>query len=275
MPASSGISTSPKRIPAKLPNSGMLPAPTPIGGTVTVQRPAKPTFQPPQTGIQPMQAIASQPDPRIADLTKRLQEPAAPVPVNDPRLQQLMSELEQQISTARNEQSGVRARIAALPPSSATTTPQNAQLDALVSELMRGQAPDIGDIQLDPEAKAFRIASQREAGRAREEAANRQAASGSVTGGGGFDARVAGIRERTGENIAGFEATLAGRRRGEALDTARTGATLPGPGGTPDAPLGSPQSSALSEAREAIANGAPKEAVAARLREMGIDPGSL
>lgn len=219
------IAATPRRLPNALPNSGMLPAQVPRGTVQVVpNQPAKkPTFAPPQTGIRPTQAIASQPDPRIAELTQTLQQPIAPVPVDDPRIRNLMSELEQQITTSRNDQTGLRARIAGL-PSGATATSESEQLNALIAELMKGKAPDIGDIQADPEAVAYRIASQREAGRAREEAANRQAASGPVTGGGGFDARVAGIRERTGENIAGFEAGLAGRRRGEALDTATRGA---------------------------------------------------
>jgi hypothetical protein len=177
---------------------------------------APPTFQP---------AAPAAPDPRIAQLQQQIQSPAAINPGEDARYTSLMDQLQQQIRTAQTGQDSLKARIGGLAGQQGPT-PQSQQLNALLSQLMKGEGIQTAPLTNDPEAQAYRIAKTREGARAREAAANRQAAQGSVTGGGEFDARLAGIGEQTGEDIAGFEAQLTGKRRAEALDTAKSGASL-------------------------------------------------
>lgn len=102
---------------------------------------------------------------------------------------------------------------------------QQEALQARLEALMRGEGINIGDVSADPEARAYRVAKEREAARARQSEADRLGASG-MTGSGDFDARVAGIRESTGEAIASQQAGLAGRRRAEAQQGAITAAGL-------------------------------------------------
>ncbi len=102
---------------------------------------------------------------------------------------------------------------------------QQEALQARLEALMRGEGINIGDVSGDPEARAYRVAKEREAARARQSEADRLGASG-MTGSGDFDARVAGIRESTGEAIASQQAGLAGRRRLEAQQGAIQAAGL-------------------------------------------------
>lgn len=102
---------------------------------------------------------------------------------------------------------------------------QQKMLQARLQDLMSGKGIDIGDVSKDPEARAYRVAKEREAARSRAAEAERLAASG-MTGSGDFDAQLAGIRESTGEAIASQQAQLAGRRRGEAIEGATRAAAL-------------------------------------------------
>lgn len=159
------------------------------------------------------------PDPQIAELTSRVSQPIAVAPrVADPRIASLLATLEQQAKTPAA--SAVRA------PDFSRQEAQGTEIRGLLSKLARGEgvAP-ITNIGADPEAAAYRVAKTRAAERARESEAARLGASG-LTGGGDFDARLAGIQEATGEDIAGFEAGLAGKRRGEAITNAMQGANL-------------------------------------------------
>ena len=173
-----------------------------------------PTFAPPATGITPSQAITSQPDPKIQALLTQLsaQSESDAVPsANGPQI----SDLERQI----------RETTDAFGSATSKNTAQSAQLQALLSQLMKGEGINIGPVNNDPEAQAFRVAKLRESERARESEAARLGASG-ITGSGDFDARVGQINEAAGTDIAGFEANLMGKRRKEATQTALSGANL-------------------------------------------------
>lgn len=204
--------------------------PTAIPG---VPKPATPTFQPPATGINPAQAITSQPDPRIAELTKSLNTPLpAASSITDPQMDQLVKTLQSQIQTAQTGQQETAQSLDALrqpvniaaPDFSATDT-QAQGLQGLLAQLMRGEGVATPNVTNDPAAMAYRVARTREAEAARRAEADRSAASG-VAGSGDFDARAAQIREATGQDIAGYEGTLANTRRGEAIQGATTAAGL-------------------------------------------------
>ena len=96
--------------------------------------------------------------------------------------------------------------------------PGEAELGGAVQErllaLLRGGAE--GEASTDPEARAFRIARERERGEQQRRAAERLGVSG-FTGTGAFDVESGKIGEEAARDIAGFEARLAGRRRGERL----------------------------------------------------------
>lgn len=169
--------------------------------------PGIPTFQSPtiaRTGI----------DPRIEDLTRQLAMPVE----KDPDVTRLLDELRQNASLTNPEIAGLRAEQA---------REHQAALDlrTRLEGFARGEGINVGNIAEDPEAVAFRVGRERELGRAREEEANRLAASG-TTGRGEFDTRLAQLREAAGENIAGFEGALGGRRRTEAIQAATAGAGL-------------------------------------------------
>lgn len=176
-----------------------------------------PTFAPP---------APSGPDPRIAALVSELSQ--QPQSTSNPRIDSVLS----QIEAANRKQDSQRSRLEELSapiniarPDLSATTAQSAELRALLSQLLRGEGIDIGNVNTDPEARAYQVAKRRAAQRLRESEAARLGATG-LSGSGDFDARVAQIEEATGEDIAGFEAGLAGRRRGEAQQGAIQGATL-------------------------------------------------
>jgi len=102
---------------------------------------------------------------------------------------------------------------------------QFASLREQIAALLRGEGVGDIDIEGDPEAAAFRNARERQAARERSALAERGAATG-FNRTGGFDAAVAGGAGDAGRDIAGFEASLAGRRRGELLDQKLQGAQL-------------------------------------------------
>ena len=191
-------------LPPRLPGPVGVPAGQPIrSGDIP------PTFQPPWTGINPTQAISSQPDPRIARLLQELSQQAS-----DP------ASAASAVTLAR-----LRAPVEVAPPDFTGVQAQSEKLQALIRELMAGRGPETGPVAADPEAVAYRAAAQRSGERQREAEAARQGATG-TTGSGDFDARLAQIREATGEDIAGFEGALTGRRRQEATSTALSGANL-------------------------------------------------
>ena len=197
-------------------------------------------------------------DPRITAVLDRLGQPrSAPSLAEDPRIAQLLSTLQQQTGAVQagpvipdikallreiTQGSGGGGQIA-MPDTSALTARLRAPaediapadfsgleeeqglLRARLEALLRGEAPDIGDISNDPEARAYRLASLREEETARGSEAERLAAQG-LSGSGDFDSRVAQLRERTGEAIAAQEAGLTGQRRREAQQAAITGGGL-------------------------------------------------
>lgn len=183
------------------------------GGTGVVDpsyRPPKPKppFTPPPTGIDPTKAVTSQPDPRISQLMTQLAQQQTPTfAAPNPQIAALTGELAQ----------SHRA--------SAGNTAQSGQLQALLGQLMRGEGVATPNVANDPEARAYRVAKLREEQLSRGAEADRLGASG-VAGSGAFDARLAQLREATGEDIASQTANIAGRRRGEAIQGAVQGAQL-------------------------------------------------
>lgn len=166
-----------------------------------------PTFQSPRiarTGI----------DPRIENLTAGLARPIE----RDPDVSNLLAELRANANLANPEIASLRAEQAREHESALA-------LRQRLEGLGRGEGINVGTIAEDPEAVAFRVAQERDLQRARESEADRLAASG-TTGGGDFESRLAQLREASGEEIAGFEGALGGRRRTEAIQAAVSGANL-------------------------------------------------
>jgi len=114
---------------------------------------------------------------------------------------------------------GVRVGVSGGGIGLAPAGPGEAELGGAVQErllaLLRGGGAE-GEASTDPEARAFRIARERERGEQQRRAAERLGVSG-FTGTGAFDVESGKIGEEAARDIAGFEARLAGRRRGERL----------------------------------------------------------
>lgn len=224
-----GVSAVPR--PSYLrPNSGGLPptapqyplptAPqtTPYGQTAPPLTSTKPTFQPPATGIDPTQAISSQPDPRIAQLVATLSANRTGPSQND--LSQLTTPSTVHGPDLRSlEYSTVQG------PDFSGINQQASKVRDLLATLARGEAPSIGDINADPAAIAFRVSQDRSAARGRVSEAARLGASG-ASGGGDFEARAAQLAETAGENTANFTGNLASQRRSEAIQAAEASAGL-------------------------------------------------
>jgi hypothetical protein len=102
---------------------------------------------------------------------------------------------------------------------------ESASIQSLLAELAQGRGLPAFNAALDPAAVAYRNARTRQAQNMRAGEADALGASGTA-GSGDFNARLDQIKEAAGQDIAGFEGDLSNSRRGEALDTAMTGATL-------------------------------------------------
>ena len=120
----------------------------------------------------------------------------------------------QALIAAMNGQSGDTEGDVALPDFSGLEGEQQ-QLQSRLSDLLAGRGIEIGDVSGNAEARANRVATERSAGQMQASEAERLAASG-MTSSGDSDARNAQIREQSGQQMAGFNAGLAGRLRGEA-----------------------------------------------------------
>lgn len=184
--------------------------------------PPTPTYVPPPkpVGVQMAPAPAAAPPP------PSFQPPA---PVKDPRIDALIAQLSKQSQPTTYAPSGntaaLQQQIQDSIKSSSSNSGQSAQLQALMSQLMSGNGPKIGDVSNDPAAVAYDVAARRSAEEARGSEAARQGASG-LAGSGDFDARLAQINEATGQDVAGFKAGLANQRQTEATQNAVTGAGL-------------------------------------------------
>ena len=194
---------------------GQMPAAVPRPRPPIPLPPQAPRFQAPAplrptiSGPRPMSATRANPE--IDQLRALLAQQDLSGDAEDQRLTALIERLGQPLSVA--------------PPNFDRFSEQAAGVRARLTALLTGEGVDVGDIAADPEARAFRIARTREREQQREAAANRLSASG-LTGSGEFDTSVAQIGEAAAEDIAGFEAGLAGRRRGDILREQTTAAGL-------------------------------------------------
>ena len=228
----------PRPVPPRLPAPGSpLPAPrqtpTPQGGTYGTPETGLPIPGALPRGASTFQPPTFQPDPRITQLEQDLQNPVQdPGGASDPQIASLIEQLRQQAQSAptfrgpsADTLARLRAPLTVAGPNFAGIEGQAGQLQGLIAQLLRGEGINVGSVANDAEAVAYRNAATRQAERARESEAARLGASG-VSGSGDFDARLAGIQEATGQDIAGFEAGLTGRRRAEMTGTALQGANL-------------------------------------------------
>lgn len=213
LPGTPSVPTKPAPLPGSIRYATGKSAPM---GPTPVQTPS---FQPP----------APQSDPRIdaliAQLNKQQQITPAPSSGSADLLRQIQDTQDSQTKSTSGLVSQLSQPMNIAAPDFTGINAQSGQLKALMAELMAGRGPSIGDVSNDPEAVAYDVAARRSAEDARGAEAARQGASG-VTGSGDFDARLAQIREATGQDVAGFKAGLAGRRRQEATQTGLAGAQL-------------------------------------------------
>lgn len=215
-----GMPTKPRTAPK--PRADVLVPPESPAAPTVIQAP-KPTFQPPA----PVQA-----DPRVSALQTELAAAAPQAMGPNPKLSELSAQIEAQIAQSQQNRNSLRTQAESLTDPSTVRAPdfsgqqaQRGQLQALITELMAGRGPAVGDVTNDPAAQAYSLQKRRAAERLRGTAANRLAASG-VSGSGEFDTEVLGINEAAGEDIARFSADLANQRRGEMTQTALSGAQL-------------------------------------------------
>lgn len=182
----------------------------------------KPTFEAPKTGLDPAAAILSQSDPRIKSLLDTLTGGPKPKPYAAPQ----GGDLQDQIRAITDANTGLSERVHQVSQPSTVAAPdfsrindKTSQIQSLLTTLMNGGAPSIGDVSQDPAAIAYRVSRERDAARERTAEADRLGASG-ASGSGDFDARGAQIRERAGEDVASFTGNLASQRRNEAISSA-------------------------------------------------------
>ena len=173
--------------------------------------PTAPPPAPPPPTPPPYQPPPAPPAPPVYRPPIAPTAPTTAPPGRDPRIEALLKAL------------GGKTTVQPLDLSA--TTARSEGLQALLQQLMRGEGIAIGDQSNDPAARAYAIQKRREAERMRESEAARHGASGGADAG-GFDARVAQIGEQTGESIAANLADITNKRKGEALQTAITGANL-------------------------------------------------
>lgn len=177
-------------------------------------------------------------DPQIEALRRRLgdvrfepgqfsfDQPFQFQPSDDPRLLEFINQLQAGLG---NTQSRIESLMQQL--QAAGNQPfqfddsRFAQLRHLISQIQRGEGIGPIDVESDPEAAAFRVALERQAQRERSALAERLSATGGLRTGAGQLALLEPGRQ-AGRNIAGFEAALAGRRRGEVLAQRLQGAQL-------------------------------------------------
>lgn len=136
----------------------------------------------------------------------------------DPRIEQLLSALS-------TNSSGMPWNEPEIPgPDFSGLANQQSQLESTLRALQTGGV-GTPNVTNDPEAVAYRAASDRATDQARQAEAERMGASG-MTGSGDSDARLAQLREAAGQDVAGFTAGLANRRREQNQAGAVSGANL-------------------------------------------------